>query len=171
MFFEPLPFVTRVVFMATPHQGSFRVTGPVLNLVRRVVTLPLRLAQPLETVLQLNPGAYVAGTVKGIPTAVDNMSPTSHFVRTLAACPIAAGVKVHSIIAVQGTGDLSRLNDGVVRYESAHLQGVGTEKVVQSPHSMQSNPETILEVRRILREHLDAVSAPAQPRAGAPVTR
>jgi hypothetical protein len=36
---------------------------------------------------------------------------------------------------------------------------------------MQSNPETILEVRRILREHLDAVSAPAQPRAGAPVTR
>lgn len=171
MFFEPLPFVTRVVFMATPHRGSYRVTGPVLNLVRRIVTLPLRLAQPLESVIKLNPGAYVAGIVKGIPTAVDNMSPTHHFVRTLAACPIAPGVTAHSIIAVQGKGNLSRLGDGVVRYESAHLDGVASEKIVQSPHSMQTNPETILEVRRILREHLEAIRAAGAPLPGSTVTR
>ena len=35
MFFKPLPYVTRVVFIATPHQGSFRVSTFVLNLVRR----------------------------------------------------------------------------------------------------------------------------------------
>ena len=67
---------------------------------------------------------------------------------------IAPGVTTHSIIAVQGTGDLSALNDGVVRYQSAHLEGVESEKIVQSSHSMQSQPDTILEVRRILREHL-----------------
>ncbi len=38
-------------------------------------------------------------------------------------------------------------------YESAHLD-VGEEKVVQSSHSVQSNPEAIEEVRRILREHV-----------------
>jgi pimeloyl-ACP methyl ester carboxylesterase len=155
-FFEPLPFVTRVVFMATPHRGSYRVTGPVLNVVRRLVTLPARLATPVENLVRLNPGAYVAdvAAARGLPTAVDNMSPANRFIRALGACPIAPGVAVHSIVAVDGKGDVRALSDGVVRYESAHLPGVGSEKVVRSPHSMQSQPETILEVRRILREHL-----------------
>src|SRR5262249_13959230 len=90
----------------------------------------------------------------GLPTAVDNMSPRSSFVRALADCPIAPGVAAHSIIAVDGEGDYSSLNDGVVAYQSAHLPGVTSEKVVQSTHSMQAQPETLREVRRILREHL-----------------
>jgi hypothetical protein len=126
----------------------------VLNLVRRLVTLPFRLAQPIENLIRLNPGAFLAGVVRAVPTAVDNMSPVSSFVRALSECPIAPGVTAHSIIAVQGSGDLFRLNDGVVRYESAHLSGVASEKVVQSEHSLQAQPDTILEVRRILREHL-----------------
>jgi hypothetical protein len=90
-----------------------------------------------------------------LPTSVDNMSPRSPFVRALSECPIAAGVTAHSIIAVEGTGDLITRGDGMVRYESAHLEGVASEKVVQSAHSLQSQPDTIQEVRRILREHLD----------------
>jgi hypothetical protein len=39
-------------------------------------------------------------------------------------------------------------------YKSAHLEGVESEKIVQSAHSLQAQPETIQEVRRILREHL-----------------
>jgi hypothetical protein len=39
----------------------------------------------------------------------------------------------------------------VVRYESAHLEGVASEKVVHSGHSAQDKPETIEEVRRIIR--------------------
>jgi hypothetical protein len=153
MFFEPQPFVTRVVFLATPHRGSYRVSSLVLGLVRRIVTLPHRLTQPLQDVIRQNPSAF--GTFGGnLPTAVDNMSPTHNFIKALSESPIAPGVSTHSIIAVRGTGDLLRLNDGVVRYESAHLEGVGSEKVVQSSHSMQAQPETILEVRRILREHL-----------------
>jgi hypothetical protein len=104
----------------------------------------------------LNPGAFIGESIKSLPTAVDNMRPTNRFVRTLSESPIAPGVAAHSIIAVQGTGDLIRLSDGVVRYESAHLDGVESEKVVQSSHSMQAHPETILEIRRILREHVSA---------------
>jgi hypothetical protein len=44
--------------------------------------------------------------------------------------------------------------DGVVAYESAHIEGVASELVVRSGHSTQSHPETIEEVRRILREHV-----------------
>jgi hypothetical protein len=39
---------------------------------------------------------------------------------------------------------------------SAHLEGVESEKIVGSGHSTQSHPETIEEVRRILREHIGA---------------
>jgi len=42
----------------------------------------------------------------------------------------------------------------VVLYESAHLEGVASEKIVRSSHSTQGEPATIEEVRRILREHV-----------------
>ena len=39
----------------------------------------------------------------------------------------------------------------MVRYDSAHLNGIGREKLVRSSHSTQTPPETSEEVRRILR--------------------
>jgi hypothetical protein len=41
-----------------------------------------------------------------------------------------------------------------VTYDSAHIEGVASELVVRSDHSVQGNPATIREVRRILLEHL-----------------
>jgi hypothetical protein len=43
----------------------------------------------------------------------------------------------------------------VVQYSSAHITGVESELVVRSEHSTQGRPETIEEVRRILRLHAD----------------
>jgi hypothetical protein len=46
-------------------------------------------------------------------------------------------------------------SDGVVRYASAHLEGMASEKNVISAHSgAQDHPESIAEVRRILLEQL-----------------
>jgi pimeloyl-ACP methyl ester carboxylesterase len=156
MFFEPLPFVKRVVFVATPHRGSYRVSTLVLNLVRRLVTLPVTMTKGLQEAAES--GALSIQAFKQIPTAVDNMRPGHPFVRTLASSPIADGVTAHSIIAVQGEGGPEGLNDGVVAYESAHIEGVASEKIVRSSHSTQGNPETILEIERILREHLEQLS-------------
>ena len=82
------------------------------------------------------------------------MSPSNPFIKALASIPVDSGVATHSIIGVDSNAPLSRANDGVVAYESAHLDGVASEKVVRSPHSCQGEPDTILEVRRILREHI-----------------
>jgi hypothetical protein len=89
-----------------------------------------------------------------LPTSVDNMSPGHPFIRALAESPIDPAITAHSIIAVLGEGPITGKTDGVVAYESAHIDGVESEKVVRSPHSTQGHPETIEEVRRILREHL-----------------
>jgi rhamnose utilization protein RhaD (predicted bifunctional aldolase and dehydrogenase) len=59
----------------------------------------------------------------------------------------------HEVIAVKGSGSVEDGEDGVVAYRSAHLDGVESELVVQSGHSLQDQPETIEEVRRILLLH------------------
>ena len=88
-----------------------------------------------------------------IPTSVKNMDPENPFIKTLASIPLPPEVKGHSIIAVKGNGPVTEGNDGVVEYASAHIDGVESEYIVFSGHSCQSNPFTILEVRRILLEH------------------
>jgi hypothetical protein len=46
-------------------------------------------------------------------------------------------------------------DDGVVKYTSAHIDGVESELVVRSDHSVQWAPDAIEEVRRILLLHAE----------------
>src|SRR5262249_15982077 len=146
----------RVVFIATPHRGSF-IAGRqfVTNLVRRFLTFPAQLTALAAEAAQNRDaltGTFPSGLV--LPSAVDNMSPRHQFVRVLQTLPVAAAVPAHSIVAVQGDGPVESGDDGVVQYSSAHIDGVESELVVRSPHSVQANPEAIDEVRRILLRHL-----------------
>lgn len=154
MFFEPVPSVKRIVFIATPHRGSYQATGWALNLVRRFIRLPGTLVSQFQDLL-VQP-AFAELHMSQLPTSVDNMSPGHPFLRALNDLPIAPNITAHSIIAVLGDGPVTGKTDGVVAYESAHIDGVESEKVVRSGHSTQGHPETIEEVRRILREHIGA---------------
>jgi len=152
-FFSPVPFVRRVVFLATPHQGSYVAGGLIRGLVHRLVRLPSNLVSAGEKAAAENANREIAGHLRRLPTSVDNMAPGSPFMDALADVPIAPGVAAHSIVAVKGDGPVETGGDGVVRYASAHLDGVDSEVVVRSAHSCQGNPRTIEEVRRILHEH------------------
>ncbi len=156
LFVEPLPEVSRVVFICTPHRGSFVAGSNIIaNLVRRLLTLPLPLTEAAADFAR-NPDAFASGVSPVIPSAVDNMSPRHRFIRTLQEIPVAASVTVNSIIAVEGDGPVEQGDDGVVEYASAHIEPVESELVVKSGHSTQGNPHTIEEMRRILRKHLEA---------------
>jgi hypothetical protein len=86
-------------------------------------------------------------------------------IRTLATLAVAPEVAVHSIIAVRGDGPPEEGGDGVVSYRSAHVEGVESERIIQSGHSVQLHPDAIEEVRRILLVHLNAGDAPDESRA------
>jgi hypothetical protein len=88
------------------------------------------------------------------------MNPNNIFIKNLASIPIADGVVAHSIIAVDSDVPLSEGGDGVVKYMSAHIDGVESEKIIRSSHSVQGNPEAILEVKRILQEHVKGMTLP-----------
>ncbi|MEN6626489.1 MAG: alpha/beta fold hydrolase [Candidatus Sumerlaeia bacterium] len=152
LFVEPLPFVKRLIFISTPHQGAYMAENIIGKIGRRFITLPATMTKVGMELITLHP-ASAAGTAISIPTAVDNMSWSSPFLRTLYALPVAPGVRANSIIAVKGSGPVEDGDDGVVMYRDAHIKGVESELVVRSGHSCQSNPSTIEEVRRILYEH------------------
>ena len=155
LFVTPLPTVRRVVFISTPHHGSFLAARQmVAALVRRLVRTPSSLAA-LANDLARHPG-LIAARGYLLPTAVDNMSPRNPFLQALAEIPLAPGIHAHSIISVSGAAPLRLADDGVVQYSSAHIDGVESELVVQSSHSTQATPATIEEVRRILRLHAAA---------------
>lgn len=152
MFFKPLPFVTRVIFIATPHRGSYMASNPIVKFGNKFLNLPGGLAKTVVALGKFREPSMM-GTPFTIPTALDNMDPSNRFIKALSATPITPGVKVNSIIPVKGDGPVAEGNDGVVEYKSAHIDGVESELVVHSGHSTQATPETIEEVRRILYEH------------------
>ena len=159
---KPLPFVKRVVFISTPHRGSYQALGILGNLGSWLVNLPGRFTKLSVEMLTLQTKGLLLGPYSGIPTSITNMNPNNRFVQNLAAIPIADGVVAHSIIAVQGDGPPEDGGDGVVKYKSAHIDGVASEKIIRSGHSVQGNPEAIQEVKRILTEHAKALSAPKE---------
>jgi len=156
LFYKPLPCVRRVVFVATPHRGSFLVGGRVSDLLRKLISLPGVLLSPLQEIFQRSPEAVTNRSLKNeFPRSTDNMDPNSPFIKTYASIPIAPGIIAHSIIAVDNPQDpKEEWNDGVVAYSSAHIDGVASELIVHSGHSTQETPQTIEEVRRILMENL-----------------
>jgi pimeloyl-ACP methyl ester carboxylesterase len=153
LFVKPLPFVRRVVFLATPHRGSFVAAGTIARWVARWARRPVALVRLVSSkaVGQL---LQAAGQTD-LPTAVDNMAPENKFVKALSETPLAPGVAANSIVAVETEGPIESGNDGVVMYTSAHRDDVESEIVVKSYHSVQDNPLAIAEVQRILRKHLE----------------
>jgi len=159
LFLEPLPFVKRVIFVATPHRGSYLAGWRLGQIASWLVSVPGDLTKRTLTMVTQNQDKLLVQKLEKLPTSIDNMNPSSPFIQTLSSIPIAEGVKAHSIIAVKGDGPISSGTDGVVAYDSAHIEGVESELIVRSSHSVQSNPKAIEEIRRILLEHLAEVDS------------
>ena len=156
IFYDPLPFVERVIFIATPHGGSYVATNWIGKFARRFISLSDILLEPLEELLAADAYTEAARSMKNVPKSIDNMDPENSFIQILGSIPVSSDVTAHSIIAVKNPKDPpEKWKDGVVSYPSAHIEDVTSELVVHSDHSTQSEPKTIEEVRRILLEHLE----------------
>ncbi len=155
--FEPLPEVKRVVFISTPHRGSYQAGEFVRKLARRFLSLPKQAFETTAQLLRIAPG--VSPNARLASTSIDTMAPDNPGLLALAEIPVVPSVTAHSIVAVKGRDTPPEGGDGVVKYTSAHIAGVESELVVRSGHSCQSNPATIEEVRRILLEHLRSIGA------------
>jgi hypothetical protein len=150
LFVEHLPQVERVIFIATPHRGSYLTEFSVTRLIGRLVRLPGAIAGAGVEAFAGNPDAFTYDISRWRPGSLIGMTPGSPFIQAISGVPVSPAVRTHSIIPTLGDGPLAERSDGVVRYASAHLEGADSELVVRSSHSVQSNSAAIEEVRRIL---------------------
>ncbi|MDD1611876.1 MAG: hypothetical protein LUQ57_01905, partial [Methylococcaceae bacterium] len=161
LFFTPLPFVKRVVFISTPHHGAMLAAYQwVTGLAARLVTLPQNLLTGFAQAATATGDEKLTAILRRPPTSIDNMNPNHPGLKLVASIPIPPQIRAHSIIAVEGDGPKEEGDDGVVAYQSAHIDEAVSEKVVRWNHSCQDQPEAIEEVRRILLEHLTTPDKP-----------
>jgi pimeloyl-ACP methyl ester carboxylesterase len=149
--FEPVPFVDRVLFLATPHNGADMASSMIGKLGNAVTLFPKYMVDEIGTSL-----AQMGLTKKNLPTGIDNLAYGSFFIETLNSLPLAEDVPYHLIIGNTKEAGVAGGTDGIVKYDSSHIEGAVSEKIVKSGHNVQTEPPTILEVRRILLEHLEA---------------
>jgi hypothetical protein len=158
LFYEPHPYIKRVVFMAVPHGGSSMAQGLVGAVGSSMITLPEELVEPLEKIAKDNRKAtrLKEGEDFEVSNSIDNLSPKSPTLIAMKQIPYAEGLPYHSLIGdVSGKGGGPGTSDGVVPYESAHIGGAASELVVKSDHGVPLDPAAMLELRRILRLHLE----------------
>lgn len=158
--FAPEPYVGRAVFIAAPHRGTPIAGRWFARLISRVIRLPVTLLQQFDDVFRVlgESAQQAGGQPLRAPNSIDNLSDRDPFVQASGDLPIAAGLRYHSIIGrIDESLPLAQSSDGMVPYASAHLDGAQSERVLHSNHSVQEQPLAILELRRILREHLAAL--------------
>ena len=143
------------MFISTPHGGSYQASLTVGDLFTRLVTLPLTIAGAAADVVTNAGNDLKLSKDRRAFNSINGMSPKNPLIGVLKSIPIVPGVHAHSIIPTLQDGPLDTRNDGVVEYQSAHIDGVDSELVIEHQgHSTQSNPLAVREVRRILLEEL-----------------
>jgi pimeloyl-ACP methyl ester carboxylesterase len=162
--FTPMPQVTHVVFLATPHRGTAYAQNRLARLIGNLIRLPVNVLKEMASLSDLLKDDSATGTPIRIPNSIDNLSDTDPFIVAAANLPISPRVRYHTIVGVyKSKGEpLRDSSDGVVPYKSAHLDGADSELAIPSWHTVQGTPAAILELRRILRLHVAALKE-AQP--------
>ncbi|NLS96612.1 MAG: hypothetical protein GXX96_31130 [Planctomycetaceae bacterium] len=162
LFFHPNPSVRRVVTIGTPHRGSEMSNDLTQWLSNKLIRLPDMLDLTKDSVIRQNKELIRNDRLLRIHTSVDSLSPESPFFPVMLAGYRAPWVRYHNIVGVlpkKGlTGYWADGGDGVVAYASAQMDDVVSQISVPAPHSeIHAHPRAILEVRRILLEHLHDV--------------
>jgi pimeloyl-ACP methyl ester carboxylesterase len=163
--FKALPFVKRAVFIASPLRGSDVASSSfVTRITRWLISLPAAMISRRQSMLSknkqfLNPEIDKDDFITVARSSVDNLRPDSPVLKGFIDTPISPSVTYNSIIAVEDAKTGPGSSDGLVRYESSHLDGAESEKLVPAGHVCLEHPQTIAEVRRILLLNLTKLPA------------
>lgn len=159
LFFHPNPSVKRVVTIGTPHRGSDYANDTTRWIGRKLIKLPTSITDVGNSLVRQNPDMFKNTELLTTTTSIDSLSPDSPIFPAMLRAPRANWVQYHNIIGVvpqsNWLGAEKEPGDGVVGVRSAIMDDVVSEIMVESKHQeIHSKPRAILEVRRILVEHL-----------------
>ena len=154
-FFHPLPFVKRVVFIATPHSGSMLASLGVGRAASLTVQQPAEMKAIHDEIVGANPGSFRPDYERSLPTTIDVLEPDSTILQSLRGLRVPCWVTTHSIIGNAHRSPVNAGGDCIVPVSSARLPGVVSEVLVPAKHTqVHHHPVTIAELERILVQHL-----------------
>src|SRR4029079_14802668 len=165
-YFHPNPSVKQVITIGTPTRASEFANDASRELGRRLIRLPEMMLE-LGTKLTLtNPGFFTNMDLLTTTTSIDSLAPDCPIFPVMARAARAPWVSYHNVIGMVPRRTIlcrcSEEFDGVVSVKNAKLPNIASEIVVPSDHlEIHRHPLAILEVRRILLEHYNAISAPS----------
>lgn len=164
VYFHPNPMVRRVITIGTPHRGSEYANDTARRLSRKLVRLPSSLMQVTNQIALMNPGFFHDTKLLTTTTSIDSLAPSSPILPVMLSSRRAPWTTYHNIVGLvpeeSVLGKLSERGDGVVTYDSAHVEDAASEVTVPADHvTVHRHPLAIREVRRILREHQAVVLA------------
>lgn len=171
-FFEPNPAVKRVITIATPLHGS-QLANPATKWAgQKLFTLPDTVTHDLRAVVRNNEKLLDNPQILTMTTSIDSLSPDSPFFAAMAAAPKSPDVTYNNIVGNlparsiwTKVGTSTKNGDGVVELESARATDVESQIEVPEEHRyVHQHAKTILEVRRILLEHLVQYNRIKDPR-------
>jgi hypothetical protein len=148
--------IERIVFICTPHLGSPLAAGPLGQAGRSLILLPVQVLRGVGNVAGQSLAAAIGKKGAFLPNSIWGLSPKSPLLLSL--YPLPVNPPFHSIIGNRGLDNipLKESSDGVVPYWSSHLPRAASERIVPAQHvTACQNPETIEELKRILRLHLE----------------
>jgi pimeloyl-ACP methyl ester carboxylesterase len=163
LFFHPNNAIKRVVTIGTPHRGSDYANDYTRWIGRKLIKLPSSITDIGNSLIRQNPNMFRNTELLTTTTSIDSLSPDSPIFPTMLRARRAPWVTYHNIIGVVEKSHWfsreSEPSDGVVGIESAHMDDVVSEIMVESKHQdIHRTARAILEVRRILVDHLKELS-------------
>ena len=163
-YFDPVPNVRRVIFLATPHRGSTWARRPVGRISSALVRPDTSQRERHDQLERDNPGVFSPEITERIPTSVEMLDPNSDILQATDRLPLNPCVTFHSVIGhgfhTAGDGD----GDKVVTVDSANFPCAKSQIGVHAKHTqVQRQLETSAEVARILREHFVALECSTPP--------
>lgn len=159
-FFEPSESVKRVITLATPLKGT-RFSNPATQWVsQKLFTLPEMLTSDFGSLARENSKILKNPELLTTTTSVDSLAPDSPFFAAFSVASSSDEVKFHNILGNLPRRSLvgktsNKNSDGIIEVASARAEDAESEIQVNAEHSkVHQHPRTILEVRRILLQHL-----------------
>lgn len=153
-FFDPSPYVERVVFIASPHCGSTSSSG-IAGRTASMLVDPAPEQQAMhEQLMRDNPQTFHPAIEPGMPTSIDMLSPQSILLDVMKQMPLKRGITLHNIIGVSQPLSMDGPTDSVVSVRSATHPGCQSVLAFNASHvQVQRALRTSCEVLRILDLH------------------
>lgn len=159
---QRLAQVDTAVFLSAPFRGTDYADRWFTRAARRIIHLPIELTKTVGSTLSAigNDDQSVLGSLY-LQNGASQLSDRSSFVALTKDVQIHPRVRYHTIMGdnkgIHQAGDSisDKLSDGIVPYSSSHLDGAASETIITGSHNIHENPKTILQLRKILYEHVE----------------